>query len=428
MNTSAPLTASILRREIVAILRYPAQSASLTTLVALSLSLLLTIAPFVGIVVLLVVWAAACRYAIEVLERSANGSLHAPDFVAEPDSIGWSLLILQALFLVVQAWLNYRVEAAGSGWLGYAVIACLQPVMTLTAAMSRNLAAAFNPARLLRVVARLGMAYALLVLATLALGGVQHVLTAWIYDWLPAAIGQVFAGFVWFYLLVMYFHILGRLVYAYRKEFDFVPIPESPLLPEDRHAPLLDRVNRLEEASDIAGAAQLLHLSLSSEPHTTPAMHARYRELLTRLNHHAELNAHAQERLGALLVAGSEREALTLLRESLARDPQFRPPSADQTEQLARVAERLGQLDLELALLRDFAERYPRDPDGPAHALTAARLLLDRGGDVAGARAVLRAASANFADHPTHPELLQQLATLDRLSGQLYGGASSSAP
>lgn len=427
MNTNAPLTVSGIRRDAIAILRYPAQPAALTTLIALSLTLLLTIAPFVGVVVLLVVWAAACRYAVEVLDRSANGSLQAPDFATEPDNTGWMLLILQALFLVSKLWLDYGVETAGLRWSGYATLACLQPAMTLTAAMNRNLGAALNPSLLLRVVRRLGMAYALLVLATIVLGGVQQTLIAAIYNWVPVVVGQVLAGFVWFYLMVMYFHLLGRLVYVYRKEFDFTPIPESRLLPEDRHAPLLDRVNRLVEAKDIAGAAQALHLCLVSEPHTTAAMHTRYRELLTQLDDRAGLLAHAQARLGGLLVAGAEREALTLLRESLARDPQFRPQSADQTIQLARAAERLGQLDLALALLQDFAQRYPRDPDGPTNALIAARLLLDRGGDVAGARAVLQAASDNFPDHPMHQELLRQLAALALLSGRLCGDASSSA-
>jgi tetratricopeptide (TPR) repeat protein len=293
--------------------------------------------------------------------------------------------------------------------------------------MSHNLGAALNPARLLRVASRLGMAYALLVLATIVLGGVQQTLTALIYNWVPAAVGQVLAGFVWFYLMVMYFHLLGRLVYVYRKEFDFTPIPESTLLPEDRHAPLLDRVNRLVEAKDIVGAAQLLHQCLTSELHTTPAMHARYRELLTELDDHGGLIAHAQARLGGLLVVGSEREALTLLRETLSRDPQFRPQSAGQSMQLARAAERLGQFDLVLALLQDFVVRYPRDPEGPATALTASRLLLDRHADVAGARAVLQTAIDHYASHPDYDALLKQLAALDQLSSQMPRVPSPSA-
>lgn len=428
MIAGAPVTASVLRRDALAILRYPAQPASLTTLIALSLSTWLTIAPLVGIVILLLVWAAACRYAVEVLDRSANGSLRAPEFATEPDGTGWTLLILQALFLALKLWLDYRVETPLLRWSGYAALACLQPAMTLVTAMNRNIGTALNPTRLLRIVRRLGIAYPLLVLATIALGSVQQLLTAFIDEWLPAAIGQMFAGFVWFYLMVLYFHVLGRLVYAYHKELEFVPIPETPLLPEDRHAPLLARVNRLVEAKDIAGAAQLLREPLVTEPHATPAMHARYRELLLQLDDRAGLLAHAQLQLAHLLATGAERDALAMLRESLARDPQFRPAAAEHTTQLARIAERLGQHDLVLALLQDFHVRHPRDPELPANALIAARLLMERHSDLAGARAVLDIAADRCMDQPTLDEVLRQLAALDQLSGHLFGDASTGAP
>jgi hypothetical protein len=427
MTFNAPHEAPISWRNGAAILLYPAQPASLITLIALSIGLVLTIAPLVGIVVFLAIWAAACRYAVEVLDRSANGSLVAPEFATEPDGTGWTLLILQALFLVAQLWLSYSIENPALRWSGYAALAFLQPAMTLTAAMNRDIGAAFNPARLLRVVGRLGVAYVLLVLATIVLGGVQHVTTAAIDRWLPAMISQVLAGFVWFYLMVLYFHVLGRLVHAYHRELEFIPIAESPQLPEDRHAPLLERVNRLVEANDLVGAAQTLHRCLTSEPHTTPAMHAYYRKLLTRLDDRAGLLAHTQMRLGALLVSGSEREALALLREALKHDSQFRPLAAEQTTQLARAAERLGQSDLVLTLLCDFQQLHPRDPDVPANALIAARLILERHADLATARALLRAAADQFPEHPANEELLRQLAEIDLLSGRLHGNASTPA-
>ena len=430
VTTKTPITLSDFWRDAASALRYPAQPASLTTLVALSLSLLLTIAPLAGIAILLVIWAAACRYAVEVLDRSANGSMAAPEFTTEPDGVGWTLLILQALFLVVQAWLSLRVETREWRWIGYAILACLQPAMTLTAAMNRDLGAALNPARLLRVVARLGGAYPLLVIATVFLGGVQRFLSALIDNWLPAITSQMLAGFVWFYMMVLYFHVLGRLVFAYSKELDFIPVsPDTPLRPEDRHAPLLQRVDDLVARENYAGAAHELQKCLATEPHASPAMHARYRELLTKIEDQAGLLAHARMRLSGLLAAGNEREALALLRDSLARDPQFRPAAAEETTRLARAAERFGQHDLALTLLQDFQLRNPRDFDGPANALVAARLLLERRSDVAGARAVLQAAIDRYLPaHPDHAELLQRLAEIDRLSSRLPVGAPPAAP
>lgn len=437
------------RSDIVAILAYPAQTPALTTLVALSLGMLLTPAPLVGFVVLLFVWAAVCRYAVEVLERSANGSSVAPEFAIEPDGMGWTLLILQALFLVCRLWLDYRVESNGLCWLGVGLIACVQPAMILTAAMSRDMRAAFDPARLLQVVEGLGITYALLIGATFVLGTLQlmvvtmNVLTPlsitlgtvllflgkMLADWVTTVFGQVLAGFVWFYAMVMYFHFLGRVVYSHRAAFDFTPVPLTVLRPEDRHEPLLQRVEFLAEAGESAAAAQELGRCLATERHASAAMHKRYRALLSGIGDHVSLQAHARDRLAQLIATGAGREALSLLRESLARDPQFRPASSELATRLAHIAERLGQIDLALVLLQDFVPRYPRDLEGAANALIAARLLLERRSDIEGARAVLQGAIDQFLPaHPAYAELVQRLVEVEQLSRRVHGAQPGTAP
>ncbi len=434
--------------DAIAILRYPLQSASLTMLIALSLGMLLTIAPLAGILIQLIVWAAAYHYAVEVFERSSNGSTTAPEFASGSTGIGWALLILQLIFSVCQWWLDMRVEIAGLRWLGIGLIACLQPVMTLTTAMNRNVVSALNPGRLLVVISRLGPAYVLLIAAGLGLGVVQHFVTgiiaasrtyvlvvasgislggaqqvagAFLGNWFVVIVGQMLAGFVMFYAIVVYFHLQGRMVFVHSHALDFVPTPETTLRPEDRHAPLLKHVDELVADADHAGAACVLRDCLASEPHTSPAMHARYRELLAKIGDDAALLAHAKSRISALLVGGNEREALTLLRDALARDAQFRPSAAQQTTQLARAAERVGQPDLVLALLRDFQLRNPRDPEIPENALIASRLMMERHSDIAGARAVLDAAADCCTDRAMLDEVLKQLATLDALSSRLPG-------
>ncbi len=422
MTTQDPANVSSMPSEALTILAYPAQMPALTTLVALSLSMVVTLAPVVGLVALLVIWAAALRYAAEVLRRSANGSRVAPEFAHEPDGIGWSLLILQAFFLACTLWLLLGVESAGLRWLGIALLAFVQPAMLLTAVMNHGLRDALHPERIARVIARLGASYLLLVAAAIALGSAQHVLGFWISR-LPILIAQPLIGFVVFYGMVLYFHLLGRLAYAHHRELDFVPVPESALRPEDRHAPLLARIEHLVAAGEIAQAARELGHCLASEPHATDAMHARYRALLAQTTDAEAMQAHARDRIAQLTTAGADRDALNLLRESLARDPQFRPAGAEQAMRLANTAERGGQHDLALALLRDFATRYPRDPDGPASALRAAQILVERHSDLAGARETLHAALVGYFGHPDYALLQQKLSELGRLSGQLSNGA-----
>jgi len=159
---------------------------------------------------------------------------------------------------------------------------------------------------------------------------------------------------------------------------------------------------------------------LATEPHVSPAMHTRYRALLFQIDDQAALQAHARDRLGQLMATGAEREAMSLLRESLGRDPQFRPAYGELTTQLGRAAERLGQFDLALALLQDFIVRYPRDMEGAANALIASRILLERRSDTAGAHAVLQTALDHFLPaHPEHEELMRRMEQVDLLSRRM---------
>ena len=450
MANFSPVPRASPPHSIVAIARYPAQGGSLTTLVALSLGMLLTIAPAVGFLVQLVIWAAAYHYAVEVFTRSANGSTTAPEFAPEQDGIGWTLLILQLFFSVCWAWVDARVETPGLRFLGFALMACMQPAMTMTTAMNRDIGSAFQPARVVRVIARLGASYPLLIAAGLGLGllqqavgsvvaggrayvlvvvsgigvgGGQQVAAAFAGNGLLVVLGQMLAGFVWFYAIVMYFHGMGRIVLARSEALEFTPEPETGLRPEDRHAPLMRRVDALVAAQDYATAARVLHECLMSQPHTSSAMHARYRELLAHTGDSAGLLEHARMRIDALVVAGSTRDALALLRESLAVDPQFRPGSAEHTTQLAIAADAQGQYELAIALLRDFTLRHPRDPAIPDNAKLAARLLVERHADMAAARAVLSAAIDRMLPaHPQYLEMLEERNQLDLMTRRMPAG------
>jgi hypothetical protein len=60
-----------------------------------------------------------------------------------------------------------------------------------------------------------------------------------------------------------------------------------------------------------------------------------------------------------LLVLKRNGEALDLVRERLAADPDFRPKTAAETLALARLADRGGVKPVARRLVADFAQRYP---------------------------------------------------------------------
>jgi hypothetical protein len=406
-------------RNIGAILRYPLQGAAITSIGAFALFSAVGILPWVGVVLLLILWTAAFRYAIEVLERTANGYADAPELGLDAGGdIGRRMLFLQLLFVLAEVFCA-RIDDAGLRWLIMIPLAFAQPAATLTLALARNLESALNPLVWLRIVSRLGAPYLVLVVAPLMLGLLQDQANGLIAHALPSVFAMMLTGLIAFYLLVLEFHLIGYLIYQYRERIDWTPQWMPPLLPSDRHAPFLAHIERLVADGDGVHAAVEFEPYLRGAMHATPAMHDRYRQLLTKLGDTPALLRHGDLRIGQLLAVHDHRQALALLRESLALDPAWRPAAPEHSAALSDAAERTGQAQIALLLLREFHVRHPKHPDAPLHALHAAQLLLDREGNAVAARALLQEVATRYPQHPLEPELQSRLAELDALSHKL---------
>jgi hypothetical protein len=70
----------------------------------------------------------------------------------------------------------------------------------------------------------------------------------------------------------------------------------------------------------------------------------------------------AQELVPRLLAASRYSEALTITRQRLAADPEYRPITAHETLRMVRVARDGGDRPTARALLRDFQRLFPDDP------------------------------------------------------------------
>ncbi len=70
----------------------------------------------------------------------------------------------------------------------------------------------------------------------------------------------------------------------------------------------------------------------------------------------------AQELIPRLISINRFGEAITLTRQRLAADRDFRPVTAEETLRMARIARDGGDRPTARALLRDFQRIFPNDP------------------------------------------------------------------
>ena len=400
---------------------YPLQPAALTSILAFSLALMVGSVPVLGTALALVVWASAYRYAIEVLDRSAAGALDAPDHVFDVRAGGGvAMLVLQlaflALYLVIELWVPDREQRLG-WWL---LLVVIQPAATLNLVLTGNVASALNPVRWLQLTGRVGFGYLLLVIVGAACHFLRSEAQQFLHAWLPTIVARVFAGFVALYLLVFNFHLMGRIVFARRGAIghDLADVP-TRLDPSDRHRSFMREMEIMIAEDKGKQAAASIQRHQESEPHTTDAMHQRYRRLLEQLGDEVALGDHTQSYVSRLLGEKRERDALSTVRSMLQRDPSFRVHDAGQRARLARSAMNSAMGDVAQALAADFHVAHPRHAAVPELALLGARLLVDRSADTRAARELLRFAADRFPDDPRQPEIILKIEQVDALEARL---------
>jgi hypothetical protein len=393
-----------------AISTYPTRGGALWTLIALTLaSAVLYLLPF-GFVVRLMLSAAAYAYAVLILRNTANGRFDAPEVNMDGEGAGYSQIALQFVFIVLM-FLGFLLFGVFLGSIVAIALALAMPGATISLAMDDNFGNALNPAQWWAIASRLGWPY-------LALAGLSAVIVisqanaqAMLEMVLGGFLAHVASYFVSTYAVFATFHLMGYVIYQYHEELGH-EIAQPAIALRDRNADpdqdLLDEAAQLVLDGDSTGAEQLLARRLAARGGTA-AVHTQYRKLLRLRNDAVESSRHGREYLNILMQQGQQKQALDLVKDCLALDPDFEPLQPEHILPLARRAAEIQQTQVAVQLTEAFAEYHPGHPDVAANAMIAAKLLAEKQGDERRALAVLKTARATLGPHPEIDAYLQFL-------------------
>lgn len=402
-----------------AALRYPLQSAALSTIALFAALRILELLPIGSIPVLivhLVISLSFYRYAVAVLFDSADGKPMAPEYaIGMDEKQAWDQMKLQFLLLVLVVFgsLDY-LGGWGPVWIVFVGMAT--PAATISLALQRNLWQALNPLHWLQVMFAFGAPYLVVGAVAVMASVLQFYQQSWTLSLLPEFISEPLRWLLKNTLLVLNFHLMGNLIFHSRERIGYRIQPEIAL-PTRRHQSdpdqnLIDAARKLAATGEIATAISRLREQIDGRGGTV-ALHEVYRELLTQTKAVAELHRHDENYLLILLAQGMNQRAAVLLDGLLRSDPTFCPSPAEEIQPLAQALAQIGHSKLTLHLLQNAIERYPKHRDGPDHALLAARLLVDKQGDVAAARRLLQAQREKFPEYPRRADMDGLLAHLE---------------
>jgi tetratricopeptide (TPR) repeat protein len=393
---------------------YPTQPGALITLIVLSLARLLGLLPGVGRIVTVLVLVALYKFAFEVLRATANGHMEPPENALDmEESVGRQGVMLQGAFIVL-AFLSFIVGGVLLGedgiWFGIAVSLLLLlgwPGACMSLAIDQNFWHALNPGTWMQIMSRLGwpyfLAFGLMALIFLSSANAQSL----VQGVLPLLIGLPVLYFISGYALLATFHLMGYLIWQYQDELGYTPdAPHAPLSNPnaDPDQAVLDDVSQMIRDGETDMAYETLRAHLR-ERGGTEALHTQYRKLLRLRADSTELIRHGREWLPMLLAQDREKAAVELCRELVELDPTFVVNDAESNTRLAKRAAALGQTQLALRLINGFHKRHPKSADIPEMYLLAARLLSERMGKDAEAKALLMQIRTAYPDHPLQPQI-----------------------
>lgn len=403
-----------------AISLYPAHAGALTTIIVLALCHLVGYLPMgiFGFLAQLLIWVALYKYAFECLRASADGRLEPPELaVSVDDSLGWSQIWLQVAFLILN-FAGFVVLGPVGGTICAIVLAIALPGAIMSLAMDENLAHALNPATWLAILGRIGWPYLAVVALYFVFNLSQHYAQVMAVSFLPPIVSKIVFYFITNYVVVATFHLMGYLIYQYHDEVGYEPTAAAPPLRRannDPDQPMLDEAAQLVRDGNADAARDLIGQQLRGRG-GSEALHLQYRKLLALGDRRDEQLRHGREWIGLLLAQDKDRRAVDVARECIELDPEFQLAHPDQVARVAKKAVDAGSTQVALKLLSGFHKRHPKHADIPQNYLLAAKLLAERMGKDAEARALLDQLTRAYPEHPLAAEIATYRRFLDKLT------------
>jgi hypothetical protein len=313
------------------------------------------------------------------------------------------------------------------------LLSLMLPSATIVIALEDAFFKALNPYFVLHFMRAMGAAYFVLWAFFLLIAGTRQIVLTIGENWLPVLQFPIEMGLSTYLALVLC-ALLGYTLYQFHQELhldvdvDFdthrkaggaeaiaeAGSARAALRQSGPKEPLERRVQALVEADKLPEAIAEFKDGMRYA-RLDPELNTRLHGLYARQGQREETLAHGQQWLTALTEAGAAKESLAALRALRKIDPAFTVQNGNAILPLADIANKQGDRELAVSLVRGFDKRFPRHEDTPGVVFLAAKLMSEHTRQHEKAIHLLRALLANFPQHAVAAEAKTYLAVLERM-------------
>jgi hypothetical protein len=397
---------------------YPANSQSLifTAVIAFFFSFAL-FGGILSIAVTLILGLGFIRYALLVLENTADGKDKAPAVTLDTVMAGKTLAVkLLGTYLVFGYAIYKTLELAGPipGLLVALFVLMCIPASTMVMAVEQSFIQAINPVVLINVIRAIGAPYFLLYVFLILLSACQGVITSVIGSFHIFMLAPV-ENFIGLYFTLIMYNMMGYVIFQYHeplghnvnldvdkeygntKPVDKKPVSSDPVIQE---AEVLIKEGQIDQAISRLDAA-------TRQGGATMEMHAYFHLVLFAANKPDAMVAHAKDYINMLLHENKIREAAQLIVDCYKFKETIRPNDPDKYYTLAFMLNEMRAFKACISLIQNFHKRFPVHRDIPKLYLLASRILSEQLSNDSMAIKMLEFLMAKYRQHELAGEIAQ---------------------
>jgi tetratricopeptide (TPR) repeat protein len=276
------------------------------------------------------------------------------------------------------------------------------------------------PYRVFTTAKQIGKPYPLLVALLFLLMVFPMGLGLSIQGCLPAKMHLLLFGIAQSYMLLVMYHLIGYAIFQYRYKMEghgadgIISTPWAHGFPRESlawHQDLLERVNLIVAADKPDEAIELIQNATAVHKFDDLELSARYYELLESRNRYNAIERHVPRHLWLLIKAGKRKEACSLYREMVAKDPEFSPHPTQLFELASWLAEEEPPL-VALGTFQQLVRSHPNDPLVPKAYFRIAQILNNQLMEPSRAKSILKRLLTRYPDHEIIPKVKRYLVSV----------------
>jgi len=402
---------------------YPANLVPLLVMLSLLIVGAVVSGSLFGFLIQLAIVIVFIKYAYVVLEQSAQGYLQPKPFSMSDITDELELPFKQLLVIFVMYSANDIVlEKLGSGAFTITILLSVIsfPASVMVLAVEHRFFSAFNPVVVMATIKRIGLSYLILcIFLGLLLSGSWFVMDV-VQGTVPDSLVLPTVNFVSMYFSLIMFHMMGYVIYQYHEnlgyqiEQEFDEATDNSVVVNGQPQKTTREFEILIQEGKQDEASIRMQQQIAENPNDM-ALWQQYHKFLHVTKDKNNLEKYGSKYISRLLHEGRPSRAMQVFIDVRQMATDFKPDSAAERFELAKLLASNGQGRLAISLLNNLHRDFPSYADIPKAYHLVARVLCEQFNDDAKAKSILDFVIKKYPSHPDIKPISEYYQVINKL-------------